>query len=453
MHRSPYERRLVFGHEPSAFVKHQHMKPVIRKSTAPIVGSHVPLELVAVALTQLYFRDDHRRVFYEQQRRGFTTFLSDCVSGEIVPERTELQGRLGELLGGATEAHLYIPRFESDVPTHYISIGKDSKGLWRLRHPKIRATPNRISYGALISWRPVTPVPGVCIELTPAIAPIARGKTSFDQFITDASECYITKRELSHCSIILRMFGLMGTGRMPVWFPTDYAHIKNCTRVAFTVEESGDGWVAEHTFRRPTIRRGVPYPAQRNISIMATPTPIDTGTKKFHSFMPVTPKLEPVEDHLLGELKFVLEQLFNTRLVPFVCVTLDGYTADMYTSFYYPDTNTPEIVKIAEGRRVSNCENLPIIKPWKGYDGFWIPNAVFGDLLRRMVVSENDYLFNAVGRAMSYFGAAKLESYNKVFKRYGCQLTDRELELMQARLDASLQETRVARRIDQDGGP
>lgn len=415
------------------------MKPVIRGSTAPATGrvDHAPLELAVVAIIQLYFPDEHRAHYYRYKRAGFTNFLQDCVTGDIRPEKTAMQARLTTLLGDAKEAHLYIPRFEGDSPSHYASICKEElTGLWKVRHTKIRAAANRISFGALVTWKSVTPVPEVCVEIMPSLSPIARGKTSFDQFMSDVVDkpgCFVTKRELSQCSIMLRMFGCTSYNRMGVWFPNQNGRYVSCSRIGLFVDLSeGDGWQAPYRFSRPQLRRGVAFPAKKNVSIVATPHPIyDTG--KFHSFMPTTPKLEPIEDHLLGDTKFVLEQLFKSRLIPYVGVSMDGVYVDLYSMFYYPDTESAEIVKIADRRRICNCGNIPFIKPWQGYDGYWIPNKVLADLLRHFTLTENRYLFDAVGRAMPYFGAAKIASYNKVFKRYSLELQPKELEIIEAR--------------------
>ena len=394
------------------------MRPVIRSKRST---DHTPIALAAVAITQLYRSElDWRTTYYSM---GRSEFLSSAVDGKLVPQPTELQSNLDMLLGGVTEAHLYLPRFEGDVPTHFVAIIKDpaplgQAGLWRLRHTKVRAIADRQSFGALISWPArvggragVTPVPDVCIELPPTLTPIVKGKGAQDSFITAMldSEPTPERQQFSHAITIAKMYGA-ASERMPVWFPNRKDQFtEGCTRISFQATPTTP---TLYSFSQAAVRKSVPFSAKKNVTIVATP-----------AIYPYSPKLEPIEDYLLGESKFVLEQLLITsRLVPYVGVSLDGAYVDLYAAFYFLDTNTPHIVQIAKHRRISNCEDIPVMKPWTGYEGYWIPNLPLARILHYYTL-----LNDQAARAMPYFGAAKLASYNKVFGRYDLALTEDEL--------------------------
>ncbi len=384
------------------------MRPVIRSKRST---DHTPIALAAVAITQLYRSElDWRTTYYSM---GRSEFLSSAVDGKLVPQPTELQSNLDMLLGGVTEAHLYLPRFEGDVPTHFVAIIKDSSGLWRLRHTKVRAIADRQSFGALISWKPVTPVPDVCIELPPTLTPIVKGKGAQDSFITAMldSEPTPERQQFAHAITIAKMYGSADTERVPVWFPNRKDQFtEGCTRISFQAIPTTP---TLYSFSQAAVRKSVPFSAKKNVTIVATPQGI----------YPYSPKLEPIEDYLLGESKFVLEQLLITsRLVPYVGVSLDGAYVDLYAAFYFLDTNTPHIVQIAKHRRISNCEDIPVMKPWTGYEGYWIPNLPLARILHHYTL-----LNDQAARAMPYFGAAKLASYNKIFGRYDLALTEDEL--------------------------
>jgi len=391
------------------------MKPTIRSQPGITPTDHTPLALAAVAITQLYREEqDWRAVYYSMKR---TELLSAAATGQFLPQPTDLQQKLNDLIGGVSEAHLYLPRYEHDEPTHYVSIIRDpDTQLWRLRHTKVRAVADRKSFGAMIYWKQITPIPDVCIELTPALTPVIKGAGAYDAFVSAVTgHDLATQQQLSHSIIVSKLFGATTTHRSPIWFSNARNQFtENCTRVSFLVDENTDGWTLPFAFGAPAIRKGLPFSTKKNVSIIHT----DKG------IFPFTSKLLPVEPHKLGDLSFVLEQLLiAARLTPFVGVTLDGQTVQLYTAFYYLDTETPEIVQIAKGRRMSNCESIPVIKPWQNYNGYWIPTLPLTAILHYYTL-----LDDRAARVMPYFGASKITSYNKIFGRYGMPLAAEELE-------------------------
>jgi hypothetical protein len=382
------------------------------------------MELAAVTLIQLYRTVEWRDAYYLAKSEGLTAFLTRCVDRLEIPEPTDLQSRLSQLLGEAGEAHLYFSRYEAKTPTHYIPIIKGDDGLWRLRHTKIRAVSRggRLTFGAIISWRTITPIPDVAIDIEPQLTPLARGKTAFDQFSAAVINDETTRRQLSHAIILMRLYGALRAKSVPVWFPGSDGLFDSCTRISFAIQpDSGDGWLEPFIFAPCTIRKGVSFSAKKNVSII--------GHFVHSSIRPTSPKLRPVEDYQLGDMKFVLEQLFNSHIVPYVGVSLDNKTVDLYSMFYFPDENETSIVKIAEGRRMANCETLPVITPWPGYDGVWVPNEVLATILHRLIN------FPDTARVMPYFGASKTDSYNKVFSRYNLSLSDEELQALKGEVN------------------
>ncbi len=397
------------------------MKPIIR-STPGRSTDHVPIALAAVAVAQLYYPETEWRTSFFSKSRS--EFLADALTSP--PQPNALQARLNAVLGGATEAHLYLPRFEGDTPTHYIALIRNDDNLWHLRHVKVRAVANRQSFGAIISWpaRPgsrasVTPIPEVCIEIQPTITPILKGKGAHDTFIdtmvTQTQPPSITQSQFSHSIIVSRLFGAQTTDRIPIWFPDKNDKFEDrCTRISFRVNSDNDGWTLPFSFDEAAVRKSLPFSAKKNITIVHTPK---------DQVFPHSPKIDPMDDYALGDMKFVLEQLLiESRIVPYVGVTQDSSHVDLYTALFYPDTNTVHTAMIASGRRMSHCENIPVIKPWAGYDGYWIPNYTLAQLLRYFTV-----LNDQAARVLPYFGAAKIASYNKVFGRYDLTLSDEEL--------------------------
>jgi hypothetical protein len=392
---------------------------------------NMPLELAALILHQLYYiypRDE----FFRHKRAGFTSFLTHCIDN-APKEITPAQKALGSLLGEANEAHLYIPQWDAETPTHYISIVKDADtGLWRLRHPKIRAIGSRLSYGVLVSWKAVTPVPEVAIDITPVFHALVRGKTAFDSLINVLidSPHPVLLEEAMQCMLLSRMFGQSSKGRVAIWVPSDRKKIAGA-RISFAqqIDRLSD----------PKVRKSVPYPER--FHIRTTDQPLESLCPAPFSIVPVIPGYEP--EDFLGSQDMLLDKILKSRLMPFVGHQREDNRIDVYALAYSPLTQTAAPVKIFKDRLPRNCTDIPYFRAWPKYQSqnVWIPNEVLAAYMRRLIINTtNSWFFTEALSTMPFFGAIQIESYNsKVFARYGMEISAEQI----AAIVAADQQTQI----------
>lgn len=395
------------------------MPKIIGAARKTINSDHSPLELASVILHQLYYKEP-REKYFRNKKSGFTNFLLSPGS----PEDTQLQKHLDTLLGGVPTAHLYIPQWEAEKPTHYISLSKDpDTNLWKLRHPKIRAVTSRMAYGVIVAWKALTPVPEVALDITPTFSLLVRGNSAFDNLAATLTsptpDDYILIEETRQCTLLARMFGQATNGRIALWVPGNKPRVAGArVSVAFTPPANFDS---------PRVRKTVPYPTDR-YHIRTTDTPLEPLCPATFSILPVIPDYEP-EEFLSAEHN-LLDKILKSRLLPFVGYQKANSKVDIYALNYFPKEKAAYPVKIFEDRLQRNCEGIPFFCAWNKYPGVWIPNLILTTYIKEHLQKpERRWFFDNALQTMPYFGAVHIENYNsKVFARYGIELSQEEID-------------------------
>jgi hypothetical protein len=371
--------------------------------------SQLPRELLSVVLHQLYF--DHPRELYHQHKAQGSFNWIESIVKDPPTTRTPLYEQLEALLPLATEAHLYVSVWESSKPTHFLSLIKIDN-IWRPRHPKIRAVGNLTSYGVVVAWRNVTPVPEVAIDITPTLLPLLRGKAAYESLTPLLNGNYIVHEEMRQCTLLARMFGRTTKRRVSIFMPSAQPRYASA-RISYEFDSTP-------LFSNPRIARTVAYPTTR-YHIRTTDAPIEFDCPAPFSIVPSIPQFEP--DEFPAAHHNLLESLLKKRIVPFVGHLNDKRLVDIYAlSNTFP-------VKIITDRAPKFCNDIPYFFPWSEHPGVWVPNpSLATTLFNRLTTTLEPYYVKATIDTMPYFGATLIESFNpKVFARYDLELSPDQL--------------------------
>ncbi|MEN6415834.1 MAG: hypothetical protein ABFD49_04790 [Armatimonadota bacterium] len=401
-----------------------------------------PRLLMLVAVAALYAKDKNEQLdIYRMHRKNSSAFFTACVDGSIEPFENRVQNLINRQCAKSTRLSLYIGIRRDRKPTHYMSLVKSVEtGLWRLRSTKLSAvrSDKRLPRdGIQALWKTdYTPLPEIACELTIYFSRILVEGSGIYEMVSEIEDSPELQHQLSHCTMVCELFSNLRNNIMTV----------RCSpgKAVFRVrhhDREDSGFVTPYDFEPMQVSPYARRVEKPNVIVWGNALSDSLRVRQIPRS--IQPQIRNAQQHSFKtddrEDEFVSDVLLS-RLLPFVGITRNDGTVDVFGLSYSPDDRKTIITAYGLGRREASFTMIPSFRAAVNGNGRRVPNYRSVEILKHMLLQLDEMTGEQrywLMRLFRWLGVqSNLDAFVTMFSFWCHPLSDEDIGILRRYLES-----------------